>query len=150
MRAIIQRVEEASVKIDGTLYSSIKQGLLVLVGFDPTDNHDDIEKATRKIIQLRIFADEKGLMNKSLMDINGELLIVSQFTLYADIQKGNRPSFIKAASPQIAIPLYEAFIAACKDGLSIEKVKTGVFGADMAVSLINDGPVTICYDSKNR
>lgn len=148
MRAIIQRVSEASVKIDETIHSSIKQGLLVLVGFDSSDNHDDIEKATRKIIQLRIFADEKGLMNKSLMDIKGELLIVSQFTLYADIQKGNRPSFVKAASPVIAIPLYEAFIATCKEAVRKEQVKTGVFGADMAVSLINDGPVTICFDSK--
>jgi D-aminoacyl-tRNA deacylase len=148
MRAIIQRVSEASVKIDGTIHSSIKQGLLVLVGFDSSDNHEDIEKATRKIIQLRIFSDEKGLMNKSLKDNKGELLIVSQFTLYADIQKGNRPSFVKAASPVIAIPLYEAFIVACQESLCTEQVKTGVFGEDMAISLINDGPVTICFDSK--
>jgi D-tyrosyl-tRNA(Tyr) deacylase len=129
-------------------YSSINKGLLVLVGFDSSDNLDDIEKATRKIVQLRIFADENGMMNKSLMEIKGELLIVSQFTLYADIQKGNRPSFVKAASPCIAIPLYEALIAACKETVSAEMVKTGVFGADMAVSLINDGPVTISFDSK--
>lgn len=148
MRAIIQRVSEASVKIDGTIHSSIKQGLLVLVGFDSSDIQNDIEKATRKIIQLRIFADERGLMNKSLMDIKGELLIVSQFTLYADIQKGNRPSFVKAASPVIAIPLYETFIATCQEAVGKEQVKTGTFGADMAVSLINDGPVTICFDSK--
>lgn len=148
MRAIIQRVSEASVTIDGRIHSSIKQGLLVLVGFDSSDIQNDIEKATRKIIQLRIFSDEKGLMNKSLMDIKGELLIVSQFTLYADIQKGNRPSFVKAASPEIAIPLYETFIAACQEAVGKEQVKTGAFGADMAVSLINDGPVTICFDTK--
>lgn len=148
MRAIIQRVSEASVKIDGSIHSSIKQGLLVLVGFDHFDNQNDIVKATRKITRLRLFSDEKGLMNKSLLEIKGELLIVSQFTLYADIQKGNRPSFIKAASPEKAISLYEAFITACKDEICPEKVKTGLFGAVMTVSLINEGPVTLFFDSK--
>lgn len=148
MRTIIQRVNTASVHIDGTLYSSIKQGLLVLVGFDSSDNLDDIDYLAKKIIHLRIFPDEKGLMNKSLIDCMGDLLIVSQFTLYADTQKGNRPSFIKAAPPAIAIPLYEAFIDTSKKAIGEDKVKTGVFGADMDVSLTNDGPVTLLLDSK--
>lgn len=147
MRALIQRVSEASVRIDGSRYAAIKQGLLVLVGFEPADCQDDIERLSKKISQLRIFSDENGLMNKSVLDIHGELLIVSQFTLYADTQKGNRPSFVKAAPPAVAIPFYESFIRACKEQVGIDNIKTGIFGADMAVSLINDGPVTIWLDS---
>lgn len=148
MRAVIQRVKEASVHIDGQEHASIKQGLLILVGFEPSDNHNDIELATKKITQLRIFADNKGLMNKSVMDVQGELLIVSQFTLFGDTRKGNRPSFVKAAPPDIAIPLYNVFIDSCIDAIGENAVKTGQFGANMAVSLINDGPVTIWMNTK--
>lgn len=148
MRALLQRVIEASVGIEGAVYASINKGLLVFIGIEPTDIQEDIDYLTKKIIQLRIFSDEKGLMNKSLSEIEGSILLVSQFTLFADTRKGNRPSFCKAAPAALAIPLYEAFILACKQAIGDEKVKTGVFGADMAVSLINDGPVTVWFDTK--
>lgn len=149
MRVLIQRVSHASVTIDDQLKSSIQQGLLVLIGIEDNDTTEDCEWLTSKIVNLRIFDDENGVMNKSLIDIDGELLIVSQFTLHAMTAKGNRPSYIRAAKPEIAIPLYETFcnIATNKLGKTIQ---TGTFGADMKVALLNDGPVTIWIDSKNK
>jgi D-aminoacyl-tRNA deacylase len=149
MRAVIQRVSNASVQIDGIVRGSIEQGLLVLLGIEDADNQDDIEWLSTKITQLRIFSDDAGLMNKSIQEIGGNILLISQFTLHASTRKGNRPSFIKAAKPDVAIPLYEGFIRilSAKIGRPIE---TGVFGADMKVSLINDGPVTICMDTKKK
>ena len=149
MKVVIQRVQEASVTIDGNVYSFINKGLVVLVGIELADNSDDISWLANKIVQLRIFNDASNLMNQSLLDVNGELLVVSQFTLHAATKKGNRPSFMKAASPEIAIPLYEDFVKVLRV-LSNSKVATGVFGADMKVSLVNDGPVTIVIDSKNK
>ena len=149
MRIVIQRVQEASVKIDGRVKSAIEAGLLVLLGIEDADNESDIEWLTGKIVNLRIFDDEHGVMNRSLLDIGGEVLVVSQFTLHASTKKGNRPSYIKASKPNIAVPLYERF---CEE-LSLKagkQIQTGVFGADMKVSLINDGPVTILMDSKER
>ena len=149
MRALIQRTTEASVKVNNTIIGSIENGLLILVSIEDSDNQDDIVWLSNKIINLRIFADENGLMNKSLKDINGEILVVSQFTLHADTRKGNRPSYIKAAKPEIAIPIYELF----KTQLAVDLEKPiacGEFGADMKVSLINDGPVTIWIDTKNK
>lgn len=149
MRALIQRTTEASVKVNGKIIGSIQTGLLVLVGIEDTDNPDDIVWLSNKIINLRIFADENGLMNKSLKDINGEILVISQFTLHADTRKGNRPSYIKAAKQEIAIPIYELF----KTQLAVDLEKPiacGEFGADMKVSLTNDGPVTIWIDTKNK
>jgi D-tyrosyl-tRNA(Tyr) deacylase len=150
MRALIQRVSEASVTIENSIFSSIKEGLLILIGVEEEDNCEDIDWLSKKIYQLRIFGDENGLMNKSLVDNGGSVLIVSQFTLHAMVKKGNRPSFIKAARPEKSIPLYEEF---CKEMIFLlgdDRVKTGVFGADMKVSLINDGPVTIWIDTKNK
>ena len=149
MRVLIQRVSHASVTIDDQLKSSIQQGLLVLIGIEDNDTTEDCEWLTSKIVNLRIFDDENGVMNKSLVDIDGELLIVSQFTLHAMTAKGNRPSYIRAAKPEIAIPLYETFcnIATNKLGKTIQ---TGTFGAAMKVALLNDGPVTIWIDSKNK
>ncbi|MFT7345138.1 MAG: D-tyrosyl-tRNA(Tyr) deacylase [Lentimonas sp.] len=149
MRALIQRVSEAEVVIDNKSYCSIKNGLLVFLGIESEDNEEDIEFLLKKITQLRIFGDEEGKMNLSLAETEGELLIISQFTLHASTKKGNRPSFIKAAKPEIAIPLYETFIKSANSLLGTQ-VKTGVFGADMKVRLINDGPVTIQIDSKNK
>lgn len=149
MRAVIQRVSKASVTIDGELFSEIDGGLLVLLGIVDSDTREDIEWLSRKISNLRIFNDEEGVMNRSLIDARGEALVVSQFTLHATIKKGNRPSYIKAAKPHIAIPLYQDFIAQMEGELN-KKVKTGVFGADMKVALLNDGPVTIIIDTKNR
>ena len=149
MRAIIQRVKEASVFIHAVEISSIRQGLLVLVGIEDSDGPEDMEWLSGKIVKLRIFGDEKGLMNLSVSEINGEILVVSQFTLHASTKKGNRPSFIRASRPEIAIPLYQAFI----DKLSADsgkKVKSGEFGAYMEVRLINDGPVTLFMDTKNK
>lgn len=149
MRALIQRVSHASVTIENQLKSSIQEGLLVLIGIEDNDTNEDSEWLTSKLVNLRIFDDENGVMNKSLMDIQGELLIVSQFTLHAMTAKGNRPSYIRAAKPEVAIPLYETFC-----NLAIQKlgksVQTGTFGADMQVELLNDGPVTIWIDSKNK
>lgn len=149
MRAIIQRVSQASVSIHGSIKSEIEKGLLVLVGIEEEDDLADVEWLSNKIISMRIFGDDDGKMNLSLQDIDGELLIVSQFTLHAKTKKGNRPSFTRAAHPDRAIPLYEAFIHHCKKPME-EKVQSGEFGADMQVGLINDGPVTIIMDSKNK
>lgn len=149
MRVIIQRVSEASVTIDNAIKSKIGEGLLVLVGIEDSDNAEDIEWLTAKVVNLRIFDDENSIMNISSIDKNVEILVVSQFTLHASTKKGNRPSYIKASKPNIAIPLYERFCVALSDKMG-KKVQTGTFGADMKVSLINDGPVTIWIDSKNR
>ena len=147
MRALVQRVSEAQVSIDEKVHGSINAGLVVFLGIGEMDVDDDLDYIVKKITQLRIFSDEMGKMNKSLIDIEGALLIVSQFTLYASTAKGTRPSFIKCAKPDMAIPLYEKFIAKCERLLP---VSTGVFGADMKVSLVNDGPVTIWIDSKEK
>ena len=149
MKVIIQRVSKASVTIEYKKVASIKNGLLILLGIENEDGADDINWLSNKIVNLRIFSDEQGVMNKSLLDTNGDAIIVSQFTLHASTKKGNRPSYIKAAKPDIAIPLYERFVKQLEVDLS-KKVQTGKFGADMKVELINDGPVTIIIDSKNR
>ncbi|MBI5539764.1 MAG: D-tyrosyl-tRNA(Tyr) deacylase [Bacteroidia bacterium] len=149
MKVVIQRVSEASVNINKKKYSSIKQGLLILVGIENSDNNEDIDWLCKKITDLRIFDDSNGIMNLSVKDISGEILVVSQFTLHALTKKGNRPSYIKAATPEIAIPVYNEFIKK----LNIEtknEIKTGIFGAMMDVSLVNDGPVTIIIDTKNK
>ena len=149
MRVLIQRVKRASVTVDGELISEITQGLLVFVGICDEDSNEDIEWLTKKIANLRLFDDENGVMNLSVTDIGGELLAVSQFTLMASTKKGNRPSYIKAAKPDISIPLYEQFCNEMEIVLN-KPIKRGVFGADMKVDLLNDGPVTIFIDSKNR
>lgn len=149
MRVVVQRVNEASVTINNEIVSKIEKGLLVLVGVEDEDTQEDINWLCQKITQLRIFDDENGVMNKSIKDINGDLIIVSQFTLHASTKKGNRPSYIKAAKPDIAIPLYESFVSTMENNLG-KSVGTGRFGADMKVQLINDGPVTIWIDSKNK
>lgn len=149
MRIVIQRVTEASVTVEGEIIGQIGQGLLVLVGIEEVDTKQDIEWLSGKLVNLRIFEDEAGVMNKSVLDINGEVLVVSQFTLHASTKKGNRPSYIRAAKPDFAIPMYEAFIAQVERDLN-KKVQTGRFGADMKVALLNDGPVTICIDSQNK
>jgi D-tyrosyl-tRNA(Tyr) deacylase len=147
MRAVIQRVTHASVTIDENIHAKINRGLLVLLGIEDLDGEDDINWLVKKIIQMRIFNDAEGVMNKSLQDIDGELLVVSQFTLHASTKKGNRPSYLKASKPPTAVPLYEAFLA--KASLDLNKeIKAGVFGADMKVDLLNDGPVTIIVDTK--
>lgn len=149
MRVVIQRVKHASVTIEGKLKSQIAQGYLILLGIEEADNAEDIEWLGRKIQGLRVFDDENGVMNRSIIDIDGEILVVSQFTLMASYKKGNRPSYIRAAGHATAIPLYEEF---CKklEELINKEVKTGEFGADMKVELLNDGPVTICMDTKNK
>ena len=149
MRVVIQRVSHASVTIDGECKSAIKSGMLVLVGIEETDGQEDIEWLCKKIVNLRIFDDEDGVMNKSVLDTDGEILVISQFTLHASTRKGNRPSYIKAAKPDISIPLYEQFCKELSCALGKE-VGTGRFGADMKVELLNDGPVTICMDTKNK
>jgi len=149
MKALIQRVSQASVSINEQVKTKINQGLLVLLGIEESDNHDDIDWLCKKIAQLRIFDDNQGIMNLSIQDINGELLVISQFTLHARTKKGNRPSYIKAARPEIAIPLYEKFIKKMSDFIK-EEIQTGEFGAMMHVSLTNDGPVTIIIDTKNK
>ena len=149
MRTLIQRVQHASVTIDGQLKSQIGKGLLVLVGIEDRDTQEDIEWLCKKIANLRIFDDENGVMNRSVVETEGEVMVVSQFTLHASTMKGNRPSYIHASKPDIAIPMYEAFCA--EMGLQIGKeVQTGTFGADMKVELVNDGPVTIWIDSQNK
>ncbi|MBU2018945.1 MAG: D-tyrosyl-tRNA(Tyr) deacylase [Bacteroidetes bacterium] len=150
MRAILQRVQEASVSIEGKMVSNINHGLLVLLGIETEDTNEDIEWLTNKIVQMRIFSDKDGKMNHSLLDLSGEVLLVSQFTLFASSKKGNRPSFIKSARPEIAIPLYEKTIKRFQTLIGVEQLKTGEFGADMKVQLINDGPVTLFIDSKNK
>lgn len=149
MRVVIQRVSEASVVIDNANVASIKKGLLILLGIVDEDTREDIDWLCNKIANLRIFPDDSNIMNRSLIDIDGEVIVVSQFTLHASTKKGNRPSYIKAAKPDVAIPLYENFIECLRNNLG-KTVQTGEFGADMKVNLINDGPVTIIIDSKNR
>ena len=150
MFALLQRVREASVRIDGQVHGAIAHGMLILLGIETVDDATDVEWLTGKIARMRILADDEGLMNCSLLDHGGEVLIVSQFTLHASTKKGNRPGFTRAARPEHAIPLYDAFIAEMRTLLGDANVATGRFGADMQVSLINDGPVTIPIDSRNR
>ena len=149
MKAVIQRVSKATVTIEGKEVASIANGLLILLGIVNEDNQEDINWLSRKIVNLRIFGDEDGAMNKSLLDVQGNAIIVSQFTLHANTKKGNRPGFINAAKPDVAIPLYEAFIKQYETDLG-KPVGTGEFGADMKVELLNDGPVTIIIDTKNK
>ena len=149
MRVVIQRVKEASVTIEGQIKSAITEGLLILVGIEDIDTQEDINWLAAKIANLRIFGDENGLMNRSVIDIQGEILVVSQFMLHASTKKGNRPSFLKAAKPDFAVPMYERFVRELKKVSNLE-VLTGVFGADMKVALLNDGPVTIVMDTKNK
>lgn len=149
MRTVIQKVTQASVVIENQIVASINKGLLVLVGIEDTDNNDDIAWLSAKIVNLRVFEDDKGVMNLSVKDVDGQVLIVSQFTLHAATKKGNRPSYIRAARPQVAIPIYEAFIKQVETLLG-KKVPTGQFGAMMQVNLSNDGPVTILIDTKNK
>lgn len=149
MRAVIQRVSRASVTIDGKTHSQIGNGLLVLLGIEDADTAEDIEWLSGKIVNLRIFDDAGGVMNESVIDKNGEIILVSQFTLHASTKKGNRPSYIKASKPDIAVPLYEKMIQQLSTDLGKE-IGTGIFGADMKVELLNDGPVTIVMDSKNK
>ena len=149
MKVVIQRVKESSVEIDNKIKAEIGKGLLVLIGISQEDKKLDVEWLVNKVLNIRIFNDSDGIMNKSIIDIKGEILIISQFTLMALTKKGNRPSYIKSASHEIAIPLYNYFIELLESKLN-NKIKTGIFGADMKVRLINDGPVTIIIDSKNR
>ena len=146
MRVVVQRVKHASVTINGTVNGKINNGFLVLLGVQSTDSEQDVDYLVKKVTNLRIFSDENDKMNLSLKDVNGELLIVSQFTLYANCKEGNRPSFVEAAKPDIAIPLYEYFVSECKKIIPV--VETGIFGADMKVSLLNDGPFTVILDEK--
>ncbi len=149
MRVVIQRVTEASVMVDHTITGSIQQGLLVLVGIEDADTIEDVAWLSNKLCNLRIFNDSDGIMNKSIIDNGGDLLLISQFTLHASTKKGNRPSYIKASKPPIAIPLYEAMIQQLQTDIG-KPIQTGIFGADMKVRLLNDGPVTIVIDSKNK
>lgn len=149
MKTVIQRVGKASVTIENTVYSQIYTGLLVLLGIEDADNEEDIAWLSTKIVNLRIFNDGNGVMNVSVKDINGDILVVSQFTLHASTKKGNRPSYIKASKPDFAIPVYEKFVRQLSNDLG-KKVHTGVFAADMKVELVNDGPVTIVIDTKNK
>jgi len=149
MRAVIQRVTKASVTIDEKIHSAISDGLLVFLGIEDADTAEDVEWLSGKIVNLRIFNDENGVMNVSVKDINGDILVVSQFTLHASTKKGNRPSYIKASKPEFAIPIYERFVQQLNNDLG-KKVHTGVFAADMKVELCNDGPVTILIDTKNK
>ena len=149
MRVVVQRVSEAAVKIDGQIHGTIQKGLLVLVGIENADTDEDIQWLASKLINLRIFSDENGLMNVSVKEVSGGILLISQFTLHAKTKKGNRPSFIDAARPEFAIPVYEKFKAQLETELG-NPIQTGQFGADMKVSLINDGPVTIVIDTKNK
>lgn len=149
MRLLIQRVKEASVGINGMEQSAIEYGLLLFVGIEESDNEEDIAFLCKKTVNLRIFDDQNGVMNRSVLETGGDIMVVSQFTLHASTKKGNRPSYIRAAKPEISVPLYEQFCATLSNMLG-KKVKTGKFGADMQVQLINDGPVTIWIDSKNR
>lgn len=149
MKVVIQRVSNASVTIEGKTVASVKNGLLILLGIINEDTREDINWLSKKIVNLRVFGDDDDVMNKSLLDVNGEAIVVSQFTLHANTKKGNRPSYIKAAKPDIAIPLYKAFVNQLEIDLDKE-VQTGEFGADMKVELLNDGPVTIIMDSKQK
>lgn len=149
MRIVIQRVSSASVSVSGQIISSIGNGLVVLLGIEDTDTQKEADWLVQKLINMRLFADEEGKMNKSVMDSNGEVLLISQFTLFADIKKGNRPSYLRAARPEKAIPLYEYFIGKLNERVG-KPCKTGVFGANMQVGLVNDGPVTIVADSESE
>lgn len=149
MRIVIQRVSHASVTINGVCKSAIKEGFMILVGIEDADNQDDAEWLCKKVLNLRVFDDENGVMNKSILESNGNILVISQFTLHASYKKGNRPSYIHAARPEKAIPLYKYFCQILSEGLGKE-IGTGEFGADMKVELLNNGPVTICMDSKNK
>ena len=149
MRIVIQRTTHASVTIGGQLKSAIGPGMLILVGIEDADGPEDIDWLCRKIVNLRIFDDDEGVMNRSVLETGGDILVVSQFTLHASTKKGNRPSYIRAARPEISIPLYEQFCEALSQALG-KSVETGQFGADMQVELLNDGPVTICMDTKNK
>ena len=149
MRVVLQRVASASVTVEDKIVGAIQKGIVVLVGIEDADMQDDIDWLVTKITQLRIFGDENGVMNLSVEEVNGDVLVVSQFTLHAATKKGNRPSYIKAARPEVAIPMYEKFISSLETKLE-KKVATGIFGADMKVALLNDGPVTIIMDSKNK
>ncbi|WP_276359443.1 D-aminoacyl-tRNA deacylase [Daejeonella sp. H1SJ63] len=149
MRAVIQRVSRASCSVEGRISGEIKQGFLVLLGIEDNDTDDDLIWLAQKINNMRIFSDESGLMNKALADINGNILLISQFTLFASTKKGNRPGFTRSARPEFAIPMYEKMILELEN-LSGKKIQTGIFGADMQISLINDGPVTICIDTKAK
>ena len=149
MRTVIQRVSHASVTIDGVVKSAIRKGLLVLVGVEDADAEEDIRWLCKKIVGLRVFDDEQGVMNKNIQDAGGDILVISQFTLFASTKKGNRPSYIRAAKPDISVPLYEKFCEELSIALG-KPVGTGEFGADMKVELLNDGPVTICMDTKNK
>ena len=149
MRVVLQRVSQASVTVESKIVADIQKGLLVLVGIEDADTQEDIDWLVGKIIKIRIFGDENDVMNCSVQDIDGDIIVVSQFTLHASTKKGNRPSYIKAAKPKFAIPMYENFVKSLEKDFN-KKVQTGIFGADMKVSLLNDGPVTILIDSKNR
>lgn len=149
MRIVIQRVKHANVTIDGNVKSSIKQGYLILLGVGENDTQEDAEWLVKKVIGLRVFDDEAGVMNKSIMDVDGEILVISQFTLFASYKKGNRPSWLRAARHEISVPLYEHFCKLLSESLG-KQIGTGEFGADMKVELLNDGPVTICMDTKNK
>ncbi len=149
MRVVLQRVTSASVIVEDKIVGEIQKGVVVLVGIENADSQEDIDWLVGKITQLRIFGDENGVMNLSVEEVNGDVLVVSQFTLHAATKKGNRPSYIKAARPEVAIPMYEKFVSSLETKLS-KKVATGIFGADMKVALLNDGPVTIIIDSKNK
>ncbi|MGN7515089.1 MAG: D-aminoacyl-tRNA deacylase [Allomuricauda sp.] len=149
MRTVLQRVSNASVTVDDNVVSSIGKGLLVLLGIEDADTQEDIDWLTNKILNLRIFNDENDVMNRSVQDVDGDIIVVSQFTLHALTKKGNRPSYIKAAKPDIAVPMYERFVQVLEQKLG-KKVGTGIFGADMKVELLNDGPVTITMDTKNK
>ena len=149
MRVVIQKVQKASVTVEGEIISAIDKGLLVLVGIENEDTQDDIDYLVKKITQLRVFNDEKGVMNLSVKDVGGDVIVVSQFTLHASTKKGNRPSYIRAAKPDFSVPMYEKFVKAIEQALG-KKVGTGKFGAMMDVELINDGPVTIIIDSKQK
>jgi len=149
MKIVLQRVSQASVTVESKIVADIQKGLLVLVGIEDADTQEDIDWLVGKIIKMRIFGDENDVMNCSVQDIDGEIIVVSQFTLHASTKKGNRPSYIKASKPEFAIPMYENFVKSLEKEFN-KKVQTGIFGADMKVSLLNDGPVTILIDSKNR
>lgn len=149
MRVVIQKVSKASVKVEGKIAGTIDEGLLVLIGIEDADREEDIKWLSNKIVNLRIFNDEDGVMNRSVLDVNGNILLISQFTLHASTKKGNRPSYIKASKPDFAIPMYEKMINQLEADLG-KKIQTGIFGADMKVELLNDGPVTIMMDTKNK
>ena len=149
MRTVIQRVKRANVSVNGSIKSSIEEGLLLLLGIETTDTEEDIQWLCHKVLGLRIFDDDEGVMNRSVMDVGGDIIVVSQFTLMASYKKGNRPSWIRAAGHEHAVPMYERFVEVLSQELG-KKVGTGVFGAEMQVELVNDGPVTICMDTKNK